>query len=71
MFSIFVPLYLLIFDLFVCCKKHNKVASKEQNYDADYDDIRTKFLTEYDRANPITKDLAFKEYFNFIKSRMK
>lgn len=65
----FVPLYLVIYDLFVYCRKHNKVESKEQNYDVDYDDMRTKFMNEYDRANPITKDLAFNDYFNFIKSR--
>jgi len=67
-FSVFVPLYLVIYDLFVFCKRQNKVESKEQNYDVDYDDMRTKFMNEYDRANPITKDLAFKDYFSFIKS---
>ena len=62
-----MPLYLVIYDLFVCLKKKNKVQSLEQNYDEDYDQVKTKFMNEYDRANPITKDIALKEFFNFIK----
>ena len=69
MISVFLPLYLLIYDLLGICRKANKVLSKEQNYDEDYDNIRTKFMNEYDRANPITKDQALKEYLHYMASR--
>ena len=69
MISVFLPLYLLIYDLLSICRKANKVLSKEQNYDEDYDNIRTKFMNEYDRANPITKDQALKEYLHYMASR--
>lgn len=63
-----MPPYLLIYDIVICFKRKNKVHSAEQNYDSDYDELRTRFMNEYDRANPITKDLAFKEYMLFLKS---
>lgn len=68
MLSVFIPLHLLIYDVLVCtCKlKHSQM--DEQHIDEDYDDMRTKFLNEYDRSNPVTKDQALAEYFQFIKS---
>lgn len=69
MVFVFVPLYLFIYDLLTYCRKSKQVHSKEQNYEVDYDEIRTKFTNEYDRSNPVTKDQALKEYFNFIKSK--
>ena len=66
LFSIIFPIYLLIYDIIVCLQKKNKVQSKEQNYDEDYNRMRTLFSTEYDRANPITKSKALQEYFSFI-----
>ena len=66
--SIFVPLYLLLLNTAKDCVKENK--KQEQNYMVDYDDIRMRFMTEYDRANPITKEYALKEYFAFMKSKL-
>lgn len=66
--SIFYPLYLLLLNSFTSCFKGNKVT--EQNYMVDYDDLRTRFSNEYDRANPLTKDEALAEYFNFMKCKL-
>lgn len=52
----------------IFCFKLEDKEFKEQNYDTDYDDLRTKYQNEYDRANPLTKELALIEYFKFIKS---
>lgn len=66
--SIFVPLYLLLLNTAKDCVKENK--TQEQNYMVDYDDIRMRFTSEYDRSNPITKDSALKEYFQFMKCKL-
>lgn len=43
--------------------------SKEEDYLIhSYDEMRLQFPVEYDRANPITRDIAMKEYLEFIKS---
>ena len=67
--SVVLPLYLFIYDLLTYCRRSNKVGSKEQNYEIDYEEIRTKFMNEYDRANPITKDQAMKDYLHYIKGK--
>lgn len=41
-------------------------SERERNMDKPYDDLRIKFITEYDRANPITSHKAMAEYFRFI-----
>lgn len=44
--------------------------SKEEDYLIhSYDEMRLQFPVEYDRANPITRDIAMKEYLEFIKSQ--
>jgi ABC-type Na+ efflux pump permease subunit len=63
--SIFYPLYLLLLNSFKSCFKNTKIT--EQNYMVDYDELKTKFSNEYDRANPLTKDEALAEYFAFMK----
>jgi hypothetical protein len=67
--SVFMPLYLPLFDVIQRCRKSNRVLAREQNYDEEYDDIRTKFSNEYDRSNPVTKDGALKDYFSFMRSK--
>lgn len=67
MVSIVYPLYLFFLDTFKDCAGENK-AQIEKNYNIDYDEIRVFFLNEYDRANPITKEEALKEYMEFMKS---
>lgn len=66
--SIFYPLYLLLLNSFKNCFTKGKVT--EQNFLVDYDELRTRFPNEYDRANPLTKDEALTEYFNFMKCRI-
>jgi hypothetical protein len=39
---------------------------RERNMTTPYDDLRIKFITEYDRSNPITAHKAMAEYFRFI-----
>lgn len=41
----------------------------EQNIDGAYEHFRTYFVTEYDRANPLTADEAMEEYMTFLYSR--
>lgn len=43
---------------------------QEQNYTVDYDEIRIRFPNEFDRANPVTKEDALKEYFMFMQCRL-
>ena len=67
--SIFYPFYLLFLNTFKdCCNKHQR--TQEQNYRIDYDEFRTRFSNEYDRANPITKEEGLKEYFNFMSCKV-
>ena len=68
-FSIIYPFYLFFVDsLKGCCTNAKDRAKVEMNYNVDYDELRPKFPNEYDRANPITKEEALVEYFEFIKS---
>ena len=67
--SIIYPFYLLFLNTFKdCCNKDAKL--QEQNYTVDYDEMRIKFTNEYDRANPITKEDALKDYFMFMQSNL-
>lgn len=63
----FLPIYTLIGNLFksLSCLASGEV-KKEKNYRSDYNQFRTKFQTEYARANPITRNEAMKEYFQFL-----
>lgn len=42
----------------------------EQNFNTDYEELRHKFYSEYDRTNPITKNEATKEYFKAMKGKL-
>ena len=67
--GIIYPFYLLFLNTFKdCCNKQGQ--TQEQNYTIDYDDFRIRFSNEFDRANPITKDDALIDYFNFMKSSL-
>jgi len=63
--SIFYPLYLVFLDTAKDCIKEDRTT--EQNYNIDYNQMRMRFLNEYDRANPITKEDATKDYFQYLK----
>ena len=65
--SIFYPFYLFFLNTFKACFSKSDVA--EQHMLIDYDDMRIRFLNEYDRTNPLTKEEALHEYFDFIKSK--
>lgn len=39
---------------------------RERNMSKPYDELRIKFITEYDRSNPITSHKAMGEYFRFF-----
>ena len=67
--SIIYPFYLLFLNTFKdCCNKDAK--AQEQNYVVDYDEIRIRFTNEYDRANPLTKEAALKDYFQFMQCKL-
>lgn len=66
--SIFCPLYLLLIN--TAAELFKEKRAREQNLRVDYDDIRMRFSTEYDRTNPITKDEALIEYFQFIRGSL-
>lgn len=67
--SIIYPFYLFFLNTFKdCCNKDAR--TQEQNYTVDYDEIRMRFSNEYDRANPITKEEALKDYFMFMQCRI-
>lgn len=66
--SIVYPLYLLFLNSAKSCFEKPRQVT-EQNYNVDYDELRIKFLNEYDRANPLTKAQALAEYFQFMKCR--
>lgn len=63
-FSILYPIYNFLLDLFKDCSKDEAV---EANKDIDYSEFRHKFLTEYDRVNPIEMLEANQEYMHFIR----
>ena len=46
---------------------HNNEADTNKN---SYNEERIKFLSEYDRCNPITQQVASREYFNFLKCKI-
>lgn len=50
------------------CYSGNKNV-QEKNLDSEYKHFRTYFLTEYDRANPITSQEAMQDYMNFLMSK--
>jgi hypothetical protein len=66
---IFLPIYTLIGNMLksISCLASGDI-KKEKNYRSDYNQFRTKFQTEYARANPITRNEAMHEYFNFLNS---
>lgn len=66
--SIFYPLYLLFLNTFKDC--FNKKNVTEINLTVDYDEMRVRFLNEYDRANPVTKEDAMAEYFKFMRGKL-
>lgn len=67
--SMIFPLYLFFLNSTKeCFRSSNKV---EQNYNTDYDMIRSKFTNEYDRANPITKEQGQREYFEYMRQTCK
>jgi len=43
--------------------------SYERNLYQDYEELRHKFLTEYDRSNPVVRRSALKSYMRFIQSK--
>lgn len=40
----------------------------EANMDVTYENLRYKFPTEYDRANPVTKKMGMMDYANYMQS---
>ena len=67
--SIIYPFYLLFLNTFKdCCNKAER--TQEQNYTVDYDEFRIRFSNEFDRANPMTKEEALADYFNFMKGSL-
>ena len=36
-----------------------------------YNDARLYFLTEYDRENPVTKDMGYTEWYRYLESKRK
>lgn len=66
LFTMLIPVYLGLIKIFKkCCScKSNKV---EQNYQMDYDSMRLKFPTEYERANPLTREAGQKEFKEFVQ----
>lgn len=67
----FLPIYSLIGNLFksISCLASGEVR-KEKNYKSDYNQFRTKFQTEYARANPITRSEGMREYFQFLNRKV-
>ncbi len=65
-FSLFFPVYSFVGSIFkaIGCLKQSSYV--EQNFQVHYNKMRVKFLTEYDRANPITSRQAMKDYFVFL-----
>lgn len=49
------------------CFGDKKVEAKR---DVSYDNFRYKFLTEYDRANPVTKRLGMLDYAKYMKGKI-
>ena len=68
--SIVIPFYQIVaqFARKLGCFKSNY--NSEQNFKVHYDKFRLKFLTEYDRSNPITSSQAMKDYFVFLSGRL-
>lgn len=67
------PYYVMIGSILNKCrifKSANRDLSTEVNSTVPYSEFRVKFLTEYDRANPITSAKAMKEYFEFLSSKI-
>jgi len=52
-----------------CLRKGKNMT--EKNAGLPYKDFRTKFMTEYDRANPVTSEKAMKEYFDYLSNKFK
>ena len=44
--------------------------SREKRMTTHYNEMRLKFITEYDRSNPITSHKAMAEYFRFVAGRL-
>lgn len=63
----FIPVYTMIGGVFknISCLSSGDMR-KEKNYRNDYNQFRTKFQTEYARANPITRTEGMREYFQFL-----
>lgn len=50
-----------------CYRRYENTVEKD--LDENYENMRTRFLSEYDRSNPITHAKAMQEYFRFLESR--
>ena len=61
------PLYLFFMNTVKDCISTSN--AREINMDVDYDQMRIRFLNEYDRANPVTKEEALQEYFKFMRGK--
>ena len=49
-----------------CCMIRNS----EKNINVPYSELRHKFFTEYRRANPVTFNMALREYAMFMKGNL-
>lgn len=70
-FFTLVPIYRIIgrgLGKTACYRTHEH--EQEKDMDTDYTNFRTQFLSEYDRANPITHGKAMQEYFKFLERKM-
>lgn len=70
-FNLFFPLWQPLgtyLKRFECLSSNTNVV--EEHYTEPYEKFRVKFVSEYDRSNPITSGESFKEYFEFLKSKI-
>lgn len=66
--ALFFPYYRILGACAASLSCYDKETGREQNNTLPYKNFRTCFLTEYDRANPLTSAEATKEYDHFLTS---
>lgn len=65
---VFIPFQLLFEIVFRCTCFRERYKEKRAN--ESYYTMRHKFLTEYDRSNPVTYRMGLKNYGKFMKGKL-
>ena len=70
--SIIVPFYQLLANAAkrVAFVRWSKYSPSSEDLSERYDEARLRFLSEYDRANPITEDEGVRDYYRYLEGKV-